>query len=342
MTYILFSLLQNQASSIVEEIFPANEADNEADSSLDRLVVAMSADLIDDFPASDPRWLRTVPGAEAGSGIGSTMSLLILHQLEDKQTALEVYINFLKEVGLWKRLTGVSTKELVTATTLVLSEHVEKTAATITLRTVHAQHQSVIDEAIRETLKMRSKNQASDLHDHKESLTPQDFFYREISRVDEIINGFQCISERATSGFSPREVVSAVYSMNAVMLTVLKEVTRVRASKKQEFYDKRFEYLPWTSSPGPQGIRTLLMRQFHLTLTKVLPLVEDLAKKEEFYGQCTELADFVLDGYKCQLESVWNQERQKSILKMYEKDRGDLIMALIGKLLFFLQFESRV
>ncbi len=90
----------------MEEIFPpASEAD-EADSSLDRLVVAMSADLIDDFPASDPRWLVTVPGAEASGGIGSTMSLLILHQLEDKQTALEVYINFLKEVGLWKRVSG--------------------------------------------------------------------------------------------------------------------------------------------------------------------------------------------------------------------------------------------
>ena len=66
----------------------------------------MSADLIDDYPASDPRWLKTVPGAEASGGIGSTMSLLILHQLEDKQTALEVYISFLKEVGLWKKVSA--------------------------------------------------------------------------------------------------------------------------------------------------------------------------------------------------------------------------------------------
>ena len=55
--------------------------------------------------------LKTVPGVEASGGIGSTMSLLILHQLEDKQTALEVYINFLKEVGLWKRLGGVTVNE---------------------------------------------------------------------------------------------------------------------------------------------------------------------------------------------------------------------------------------
>ena len=50
------------------------------------------------------RWLKTVPASETSGGVGSTMSLLILHQLEDKQTALEVYISFLKEVGLWKRV----------------------------------------------------------------------------------------------------------------------------------------------------------------------------------------------------------------------------------------------
>ena len=101
--------LQTQATGIVDELFPLDmEPANEADSSVDRLVMSMSADLIDDFPASDPRWLKTVPGAEGTGGIGSTMSLLILHQLEDKKTALEVYISFLKEVGLWKRVSLTS------------------------------------------------------------------------------------------------------------------------------------------------------------------------------------------------------------------------------------------
>ena len=51
--------------------------------------------------------MESVPASESassGSALGSTMSLLILHQLEDKQTALEFYINFLQEVGLWKRV----------------------------------------------------------------------------------------------------------------------------------------------------------------------------------------------------------------------------------------------
>ena len=48
-----------------------------------------------------------MPASEAApssGALGSTMSLLILHQLEDKQTALEFYIMFLQDVGLWKKV----------------------------------------------------------------------------------------------------------------------------------------------------------------------------------------------------------------------------------------------
>ncbi len=39
-----------------------------------------------------------------GLGGSTTTSLLILHQLEDKQMALDCYFGFLKEVGLWNRV----------------------------------------------------------------------------------------------------------------------------------------------------------------------------------------------------------------------------------------------
>ncbi len=217
------------------------------------------------------------------------------------------------------------------ATTTVLSEHVEKTAATITLRTIHTENQAVIDDAIRETLKLRK----SPLLNSTESLTPQDHFYREISRVEEIVNGFQLISERATNGtWSPREVIEAIASINYVILTMMKEVSRVRSMKKGEFappQDKaaKFEALPWTSLPGPQGMRTLLMRQFHLTLNKVVPLVDDQFRKTDFFQNAVEIADFVLEGYKSQIDSIWSEARQKAVLKMYEKDRSSFVMALV-------------
>ena len=220
---------------------------------------------------------------------------------------------------------------------MVLAEHVEKTAAAIMLRTIHAEHQNVIDDAIRETLKLR-KSHLSTAASSGESLTPSDYFYREISKVEEIVNGFQLISERATGGsWGPREIVNVVDNINNVILTMIKDVSRVRSSKKNEFTPSaefsastKFEVLPWTSSPGPSGLRTLLMRQFHLTLTKIVPMVDDPSKKVDFYQHCVEFADFVLEGYKAQIDSIWEEGRQKAVLKMYEKDRSNLVMALVN------------
>lgn len=94
-----------ESVAVVQCLFPPDHTPaaggaGPADCPLDKLVTTMSCDLIDDFPASDPRWMQSVPEAS----VGSTMSILILHQLRDKQTAHEFYVSFLKEVGLWQRV----------------------------------------------------------------------------------------------------------------------------------------------------------------------------------------------------------------------------------------------
>lgn len=48
------------AQSIVIELFPSN-ADLDSDVELDRAVTQISVDLMDDYPASDPRWAESVP-----------------------------------------------------------------------------------------------------------------------------------------------------------------------------------------------------------------------------------------------------------------------------------------
>ncbi len=153
----------------MDELFPSpGSASASVDSSLDQLVASLSEDLVDDFPASDPRWMESAGAASssssaAGGGvgsIGSSMSLLILHQLKDKQTAHEFYINFLKEVGLWDKVSGIkcplaernksqskhpfqlnfiTLRGTPTPTALLLREHAEKTAAAISLRTIHTE-----------------------------------------------------------------------------------------------------------------------------------------------------------------------------------------------------------
>lgn len=48
---------------MTDELFPA-DADGEGDSELDGVVTQIDLDLVDDYPASDPRWAESVPDGE--------------------------------------------------------------------------------------------------------------------------------------------------------------------------------------------------------------------------------------------------------------------------------------
>ena len=82
------------------------------------------------------------------------MSLLVLHQLEDKLTCHQLFLAFLKNVGLWPRLNAVSGKTGNTAvsTVLALAEHNEKIVAAITLRTIHNDFAKMVDTCIKACL----------------------------------------------------------------------------------------------------------------------------------------------------------------------------------------------
>lgn len=75
-------------------MFPeTSERKYEIDSVLDKVVVIISSELLDDVPVGDPRWLN-----EHG-GLGSSSSMQIHHQLEDKQEAENLYLQFLQQSG---------------------------------------------------------------------------------------------------------------------------------------------------------------------------------------------------------------------------------------------------
>ena len=348
-----------EAKFIVGNLYPADGGtgnrqpqSNEPYSPLDRLVISMSTDLIDDLPASDPRWLETLPASELASGsqdsdgnpsidnIGSS-SLVILHQLEDKQTALDVYISFLKEVGLWERLSFVPNREVPMATTLLLNEHSEKTVAAITLRTLHSEHSKIVDRAIK--LCLNDRNLGGIEKSHSLNLTPQDHFYREISKIHEIFSGFQRLVEQdvVVSSKNPQDSVLDALATNQVIMTLLNECLAYRLRKQREFSinnehknenSSKLEHIPWTCAPGPSpnGMRSLLIRQFQITLEKIIPLSEDASVRNVFFQQLIELCDFVLGGYTSQLETILNQERKLAVLKEFEKDRASLILPLIN------------
>ncbi|XP_059094944.1 nuclear pore complex protein Nup133-like [Tigriopus californicus] len=320
-----------KSASIIESLFPSDNMRSEIDSSVDKLVLSISKDLIDDFPASDPRWMESVPASEATLGqgtMGATMSLLILHQLEDKQTALEFFVSFLKEVGLWNKLCGVTIRETPIPTSLVLCEQVEKTAAAIALRTIHSEHQSLVDKAIERVVRHRKVVL-------ERGLTSQDHFYREISRVHEIFDGLQALQDELLLSQTPREIVNALIAINTIFQRVLKDALQVREKKALEFSPPKslieeMEYIPWSSAPGPKGLRTALINQVKISMEKGLSLAENKATRVEIVKQVVHLIDFILDGFLCQLNKT-KEARRPVVLKQYEKNRSELISTLVSK-----------
>lgn len=49
---------------VVDELF-SSPSDLDSDHELDRAVTQISVDLVDDYPASDPRWAESVPEGES-------------------------------------------------------------------------------------------------------------------------------------------------------------------------------------------------------------------------------------------------------------------------------------
>lgn len=49
-----------RAQMMADELFSSHN-DLDSDSELDKAVTQISVDLIDDYPASDPRWAESVP-----------------------------------------------------------------------------------------------------------------------------------------------------------------------------------------------------------------------------------------------------------------------------------------
>lgn len=55
------------AQTVTDELFPA-DSDPEEGAELDAMVTRLNLDLVDDYPASDPRWAESVPDGEQQRG----------------------------------------------------------------------------------------------------------------------------------------------------------------------------------------------------------------------------------------------------------------------------------
>lgn len=275
---------------------------------------------MDDFPASDPRWVESVPGGASSLATGASMSLLVLHQLEDKLSCHQFYISFLKHVGLWDRLGSVTMRGRAMATAHLLAEHAEKTVAAVTLRTLHSEHQAIVDQAIRMCLVEREVTASG-------SLTDQDHFYREISRVDEVLPALLACFRFSVRSDSPRQLVATATSVNTVVLAVLRECLEARNRRAAELEAAgRPEFLPWTATRRHQ-----LQELAKLGVEQGVPACEEAAQRNRLYQQVVALGDLVLDSYTSQLASLDKGAEEASLRQAFIRDRGVIIGLLADR-----------
>ncbi|XP_029632883.1 nuclear pore complex protein Nup133 isoform X2 [Salmo trutta] len=317
------------AQTMTDELFPP-KGDGELGGELDLVVTRINLDLVDDYPASDPRWAESVPDESAGFPL---TSLIILHQLEDKMKAHGCFMDFLLQVGLLDRLGQTAVRSSPMATRLLLCEHAEKLQAAMTLKNHHAKHGELVNRAI--LIALRKSNATVST-----SLTAADVFFREVSQISSV---FECLLEEEERTLKENPVDSVkwaevVLSVNTIIKDMLQAAGQYRDTKASlyrasESTPAEPEYIPWTASSGLGGVRTVIARQHEVILRDVYPHA-DSELRNGLNEQLAALLDVLLGGYVSQLTSLrpgrpGQQDRYNTLEMEYTQRRSELLAPLL-------------
>uniref|UniRef100_A0A914XSH7 Nucleoporin Nup133/Nup155-like N-terminal domain-containing protein n=1 Tax=Plectus sambesii TaxID=2011161 RepID=A0A914XSH7_9BILA len=168
------------------------------------LAAGLCLAVVDDMPASDPRWVESVGEQQPQKKLEKQLagsSLLIHYQLIDKRKTLNLVVSFLKTMDLWPKLKGsVSVTEYRRAPTAqsALTEYAEKLECCIELHGATKQKlPACLDDAMRSALQRRREHVPP-------SLTVQDVFFRRVSLFETVLLGLveyeqHAITQLATS-----------------------------------------------------------------------------------------------------------------------------------------------
>lgn len=111
-------------------------ADSNVAADLDKIVVKIAQDLVEDIPASDPRWEEQLTMGNRHA-LGSSQSMQIVQQLKEKSRALGHFVDFMHATGVWNQLDVISEKNHMKSTFHILSDLNEKIVAGIALKSIH-------------------------------------------------------------------------------------------------------------------------------------------------------------------------------------------------------------
>lgn len=321
--FIHFSHMNiSHARSIIEESF----AGTGQITSLKEAVISMSLDLIDDFPALDPRWAESLP-----QGNSSSSSLILQHQLKDKQKAHQIFLNFLTEVSIWDLLgqpmSAESGQMLCVQWTLI--EHQEKLEAAVALVNKHIEKQGILDSAIQKVIGRRGNEISSS------ELTAEDIFYRQVSQIQDIFKGILDVEEDAISNSSmtSRELTRLILAANEIFDTILTAVHDLRRRRGGYHKNKGIEFCPWTISSQHGSVREAVLRQHAIIFLHGIPEVDDAQTRSTLHLNAVALTDILLSEYQWQMDSLACvpslSARSDELTESFQKHRSETITRIL-------------
>lgn len=305
-------------------------ADNFPDTStmLDESVVIVSTNLLDDQPACDPRWAQNTSTASQRDDSGG--SLILSEQLRDKQSAHNLLLDFLKEVGVWDRLSYIPDGAGKLVTKSMLCSHAEKLATALVLWQKFNTQKRILDNAVEKVLLDRGTYN----YGSTGPLTNQDLFFREVSKIDEIFPYIYEEQEKSLtlSGLEPRDRLNIITGMTALFEKILLESHKYRTDNAAMLEDVNF--IPWTAVG--HNMRNIVIKQHGLLLERGLTETSDGNQLNMVYNQLASLSDALLDDYQYQtsnddVKQEFDQLRLKLIQPLSSTGKKDLALSLAEK-----------
>ncbi|KAK5648850.1 hypothetical protein RI129_003742 [Pyrocoelia pectoralis] len=312
---------QSASQEIVRDLL-AEDSRNTSNSTINKSVIDVGHELLDDTPAGDPRWIH---GKRVG--IGSSYSMQILHQLQDKLKVFNLFIRFLQDLNFFNHLSTVNIRHTTFATVHVLGELPEKIAAAISLKRIGSNE--VFEKAV--DMSINDSEVSTET-----GLTKQDILFSEVRTIYKILQELvnRC-DQVAHSDLNPSQVVALIKDTNDILLVALKDIIQQRQQNQGTYVPNSNalklapEYIPWTAALGSEGLHDCLMIQQSLTYNYGAKITSDGSVRNILYDQLVFLLDFILDGYKSYVDSVQGTGHIGVALQQYHIDRHKLISVLL-------------
>ena len=292
----------------------------ETDSLADVGVIELSRIIVNDKPASDPRWLQQIEEDPSGS-------LIIQQQMQHKLVAHDTFVSFLRDTGLMDRLGVVTYQERLVPTCSVLSSHAEKLVSCLILRRLHTRStRDLLSGAIKLSLQARGLTKLIG------DITPQDRFYQETEEVHTIGQALLSFQLELLRGVQGKDAYQLVSSVSTILESMLHEALLQRQKHADRFSCLLLPVPPfydWTCTGGKDGMRTVLMDQIGVMVSHGLPFAESDTDKQSLFKLMLDISDVILSGLLAYLElvraSVPHKHLEAAALLQFENTRRELI-----------------